>query len=446
MVNQELLSRYAQEVEEKYRQMTPKSRQMLEIAKEYVAGGVTRETCWWKPYPIWIEKGEGCHLFDVDGNILLDYNNCFTAGLLGHCHPKVVTAIQEAAPKLLSVGAATESIHQWAQILCGLYPSVDKMRFCCSGTEAVMYACRAARAYTNRSKIMKERGSYHGTANEAEIGMPTSQRGIPKHAGADMLYVNFSDREETERLARENKDDLAGILANGIWVTRENGNLRFLRELANKYDALLIVDEIMSYRYAMGGAQEYFGVEGDITALGKFIGGGGLAVGAFGGREEIMRLFSPLDQEEPVHAAGTFAGNPLTVAAGIAALKEMTPELIGRLNALGDSFRAGVRDAFAEMEIKGFAGGESSLVMTRIGELTVDPRRAAAPPTHREIMRLFGLSLLNKKMFTPASGAMWALSAPMTEREIEQAVTAITETLAEVKPVIKEVAPELMLS
>ena len=445
-MNQELLSRYAEEIEEKYRQMTPKSRQMLETAKDYVAGGVTRQTCWWRPYPIWVERGEGCHLIDVDGNVLMDYNNCFTASLLGHAHPKIVAAIQEAASRLLSAGAATENIHQWAQILCDRYQTVDKVRFCCSGTEAVMYACRAARAYTNRSKIMKERGSYHGTTNEVEVDMPTSQRGIPQHSGADMLYVDFNDREETERLIRENKDDLAGILVNGIRVTRENQNLKFLRELADKYDTLLIVDEVMSYRYAMGGAQEYFGVLGDLSALGKFIGGGGLAVGAFGGREEIMRLFSPLDQEEPVHHSGTFAGNPLTVAAGIAALKEMTPELISRLNSLGDSFRAGVRNAFAEMEIKGFAGGESSLIMTRIGELVVDPRRAPAPPTHQEIMRLFGLSLLNKKMFTPASGAMWALSAPMTEREIEQTVAAITETLAEVKPVIKEVAPELMQS
>jgi len=445
-VNQDLLSAYAQEVEEKYRKMTPKSKRMLDKAKEYVAGGTRSVVSWYKPYPVWIERGEGCCLFDVDDNKLLDHNNIYSASLLGHCHPKVVAAIQQAAPKLLSTGGQVEILHHWAKILCDRYPSVERIRPCCSGTEAVMYASRAARAYTSRNKIMKEGGSYHGTIDEQEVNMATSQKGIPEHAKADILNVDFNDREETEKVVRENKDDLAGILVNGILVTRENQNLKFLRELADRYNTLLIVDEVMSFRYAMGGAQEYFGVTGDISAFGKFIGGGGLGVGAFGGREDIMRLFSPLDQEEPVHSAGTFAGNPVTMAAGIAALNEMTPELIDRLNALGDLLRVGVRNAFAEMEIKGFAGGESSLVMTRIGKLVVDTRRAPAPPLHREIMRIFGLSLLNKKMFTPASGAMWALSAPMAEREIEQTVTAITETLAEMKPVIREVVPELMVS
>ncbi|MBW2063091.1 MAG: aminotransferase class III-fold pyridoxal phosphate-dependent enzyme [Deltaproteobacteria bacterium] len=442
----ELFERYRDEIEDKYREMTPKSRAMLGTAKQYVAGGVTRETCWWKPYPVFVERGEGCYLYDIDGNVFLDHNNCFTAALLGHVHPKVVAAMNEAAPKLLGAGAATESIHQWAKILCDRFQSVDKVRFCCSGTEAVMFTFRAARAYTNKNKIMKQRGSYHGTINEVEPDMPTSSKGLPKNAAADMIYADYTNIEEIEKLVQDNKEDLAAILVNGIWFSKENDYLKFIKELAHENNILLIMDEVMSFRYALGGAQEYFNVMADLTAFGKFIGGGGLAVGAFGGRDDIMSLFSPLEQDEPVHHSGTFSANPVTVAAGIAALNEMTPELIARLNALGGELRTGFKEAFQEMEIQGGVSGESSLTMMRIGAPAIDPRRASAPETHQEIMRLFGLSLLNKTMFTPASGSLWALSEPMTENEIDQTVSAVKETLDELRPLIKEATPELILT
>ncbi|GAB4352756.1 MAG: aspartate aminotransferase family protein [Candidatus Abyssubacteria bacterium] len=443
-MSQDLLTKCASGIEKEYRSKTRKSREMLAEASHFVSGGVTRDTNWWRPYPVFVERGEGCKLYDIDGNEYIDYNNNFTALLLGHAHPKITAAIQEAAPVLHSAGAATESVHQWAKLICERYPSVDSVRFCCSGTEAVMFACRAARAYTNKSKIIKQVGSYHGTIPEMEVGMQTSQRGIPSHAGDDIVLADLFDRQNVEYLFEENKDDLAGLLVNGVWFSTGDDTLQFLRDLTNSYHVPLIMDEVMSYRFAMGGAQEYFGVEADISAFGKFLGGGGLACGAFGGRREIMDLFNFQTQQEPVHHAGCFAANPITVAAGITGLREMTPALLQRLNGLGSRLKQGFIDALVGRNVRGYVIGEGSLVLIGLGEPTRDPRRALTPPAQKEIMRLLGLAMLNKGNFTPANGTLWALSAPMTEAIIDKTLEDFNQTLDDLLDVMKSAAPELI--
>ncbi|MBW2369970.1 MAG: aminotransferase class III-fold pyridoxal phosphate-dependent enzyme, partial [Deltaproteobacteria bacterium] len=327
----ELLSQYRTKIEKKYQGKTTRSKAVFEEAQQYVAGGVTRETCYWKPYPIFVERAEGCRVYDVDGNEYVDYNNAFTSSLLGHTPPQIVAAIQESSMKLLGVGAATESIHQWAKLFCERYASVDKMRFCCSGTEAVMYGCRAARAYTGKEKIVKHIGSYHGGTPEQEVAVIATTRGLTAASGNDVIATNVYDREAMEALFEKHQAELAGLLLNGVWFMKGDDTLQFLRDLTTRYGVPLIMDEVMSFRLAMGGAQEYFGVEGDISCFGKYIGGAGLAVGGFGGREEIMAGFDYTTQTEPVHQAGTFAANPVTVAAGIAALKALTPEYFSRL-------------------------------------------------------------------------------------------------------------------
>jgi glutamate-1-semialdehyde 2,1-aminomutase len=330
-------------------------------------------------------------------------------------------------------------------MLCQRYPSVERLRFCCSGSEAVLFACRAARAWTGRPKILKQRGSYHGTTDAMEIDMPTSQRGIPPHAGADMLYADFWDEGEAEALLRAHRDELAGLLLNPIWFRREDGRLPRLVDIARANDVPVVCDEVMSFRFAPGGAQQYFGFEADITAFGKSIGGGGLAVGAFGGRAEIMRLFSNLDEESPVHHTGTFAGNPTTAAAGIAALEELTPALFERTAELGERLRSGFGRAFADAGIRATLLGEASLVLLFLGELSsLDPRKSKASPAEAEVKRLFGLSLLNKGMFTPADALIWAISEPMREAEVDRAVAAVRATLAELKPLFETCAPELL--
>ncbi len=442
-MSDKLLVQCANEIEDEYRQKTKKSMEMLKTSSKFVSGGVTRDTNWWKPYPVFVENGDGCHLYDIDGNEYVDYNNNFTALLLGHAHPKVIAAIQETAPVLISSGAATESVHQWAKIICDRYPSVDSMCFCCSGTEAVMFVCRAARAYTGKNKIIKQVGSYHGTIPEMEVGMGTSQKGVPKHAGDDLILADMFERQELERIFEENKDDLAGLLLNGVWFATGDDTLEFLRDLTNRYNVPLIMDEVMSYRFAMGGAQEYFGVEADLSAFGKFL-GGGLACGAFGGRREIMDLFNFQLHDEPVHHSGCFAANAVTASAGIAGLSEMTPELLERMNGLGARLKQGFIEAIFGRTIRGYVIGEGSLMLIGLGEPARDPRRAETPPAHKELMRLIGLSMLNKGNFTPAAGVLWAISAPMTEAIVDKTLADFNQTLDSMMEPMKSAAPELI--
>ena len=306
-----------------------------------------------------------------------------------------------------------------------------------------MFACRAARAYTGKSKIMNQVGSYHGTIPEMEVGMGTSQKGVPKHAGDDIILADFFERQEVERLCEENKDDLAGILVNGVWFSTGDDTLQFLRKLADSYNVPLIFDEVMSYRFAMGGAQEYFGVEGDLSSYGKFL-GGGLACGAFGGRREIMDVFNFQTQDEPVHHSGCFAANAVTAAAGIAGLSEMTPKLLEHMNDLGAKLKQGFIEAIFGRNIRGYVIGEGSLVLIGLGEPARDPRRAETPPAHTELMRLIGLSMLNKGNFTPAAGVLWSISSPMTEADIDKTLNDFNKTLDTLMEPMKAAVPELI--
>lgn len=444
-MSEAILEGFRRSVEDEYRARTARSRALFDQARDVIAGGVTRATSFWRPYPIFVERGEGCHLIDADGNRYVDFNGNFTAALWGNDPPFLVEATREAAPRLLAAGAATASIEEWARLLRDRYAAVDLVRFCCSGTEAVMFGCRAARAASGRGKILKHRGSYHGTADEMEADMPTSQVGIAPHAASDMIHADFWDLEECERQLGEHREELAGMLLNPIWFSRESGLLPELAGLARKHGVLVIADEVMSFRYAMGGGQQYFGFDADVTVFGKSIGGGGLAVGAFGGREAILRLFSPLDNPSPVHHSGTFAANPITVAAGIAALRHTTPELLAGLNALGERLRTGFRHAFERQGVRVGMGGEGSLLLLRLGTLGLRFGALDEGPA-AEARRLFGLELLNRGLFTPADAFIWAISAPMSEAEVDQGVAAVAAATRKFRPLFESVAPELLRS
>ncbi|MCD4719184.1 MAG: aminotransferase class III-fold pyridoxal phosphate-dependent enzyme [Desulfobacula sp.] len=442
----EILTQYRTKIENDYRKKTKLSKAAFKEAQLYVAGGVTRETCYWKPYPVFVERGEGCRIYDLDGNEYVDYNNAFTSSLLGHTPPQVVEAIRESATKLLGAGAATQSIHQFAKLFCDRYSSVDKMRFCCSGTEAVMYACRAARAHTGKEKIVKHIGSYHGGTPEQEVAVIASTRGLTSNSGIDVIATNVYDRQAMKALFEKHQTELAGLLLNGVWFLKGDDTLMFLRDLCTRYGVPMIMDEVMSFRLAMGGAQEYFGVEADISCFGKYIGGAGLAVGAFGGREEIMTGFDYTTQSEPIHQAGTFAANPVTVAAGIASLKTLTPKYFTRLNNLGNRLKAGFNKAFNEIGIKGYVMGEGSLSLMGFGELEMvsDPRRANVPEGQAEVARLLQLAMTVKGNYVAGSGTLWTTTGPMTDADIDKTVSDLHKCLAEAKPVIAEAAHNLI--
>jgi glutamate-1-semialdehyde 2,1-aminomutase len=316
-----------------------KSAEMFAEARNVIPGGVNSPVRAFKSVgcdPIFISRAEGSKIFDVDGNGYIDYVGSWGPMILGHCHPKVVEAIRRAAGNGASFGAPTPVEIELAEMVCAAYPNIEKVRMVSSGTEATMSAIRLARGYTGRDKILKFDGCYHGHADSllvkagsgaATFGVPTSP-GVPADFARHTLTATYNDLSEVRDLAAANQGQIACIILEPIagnmgCVAPRPGFLEGLRELCTREGIVLIVDEVMTgFRVAYGGAQERFGVRGDLVCLGKII-GGGLPVGAFGGRKEIMDLLSP---EGGVYQAGTLSGNPLAMNAGIATLKLLMEE------------------------------------------------------------------------------------------------------------------------
>ena len=310
-----------------------KSSQLFAKAKEIIPGGVNSPVRAFKSVgcdPIFISKAEGSRIYDADGNAYIDYVGSWGPMILGHCHPKVVEAIQQAVTSGASFGAPTEREIVLAEMVRDAYPNIEMVRMVSSGTEATMSAIRLARGYTGRDKILKFDGCYHGHADSllvkagsgaATFGVPTSP-GVPADFAKYTLNATYNDLNEVKGLVAANKGELACIILEPIagnmgCVAPQPGFLEGLRSICDAEGIVLIIDEVMTgFRVAYGGAQERFNVRGDLVCLGKII-GGGLPVGAFGGKREIMENLSPVGG---VYQAGTLSGNPLAMSAGIATL------------------------------------------------------------------------------------------------------------------------------
>ncbi len=452
-----------EEIQQAYMEWTPRTKELMEPAKQYMPGGDTRTTAHYLPYPIFMNRAEGCHLYDVDGHEYVDFMNNFTTLILGHAHPRVVEAVSEQIRIGSAYAAPTESQTRLAQMICERLPSVEQLRFCSCGSEATMMAIRAARAFTGKQKVMKMEGGYNGNHDIGEISLvpippeagPLEEpvtfppdRGIALSAVSDVITTPFNEPEITEKLVKKHKDELAAIILEptlgGLgMIPPKPGYLKELRRITEENDVLLIFDEVITMRLSPGGAQAMFGVKPDITSMGKII-GGGLPIGAFGGRKEIMQLFNPEMPNFMWHAS-TFSGNPLTMAAGIAALEELTPDVYDRLNAMGDSLRKGFNMAFEEIGVRGQAIGIGSLVNLHLTDASLSNARDSvkgffeAGPVPMHLL----LCMLRRGIF-PASRHMYCISTPMTDKEIEQAVGALTESLQELKPIIEEDYPHLL--
>jgi glutamate-1-semialdehyde 2,1-aminomutase len=313
-----------------------RSRTLLASARAVIPGGVDSPVRAYRAVggePPFISRGEGAYLWDVDGNRYIDYVLSWGPLILGHAHPAIVEALAAAAARGTSYGAPTALETELAELVVGMVPSVEMVRFVNSGTEATMSALRLARAYTRRNKILKFQGCYHGHADEllvqagsgvATLGLPDSP-GVPPGATQDTLSAPFNDLAAVERLFEQLPEEIAAVIVEPVAgnmgvIPPAEGFLPGLRALTQRHGALLIFDEVMTgFRVSLGGAQERYGIDPDLTTLGKVI-GGGLPVGAYAGKRAIMETVAPAG---PMYQAGTLSGNPLAMTAGLVTLREL---------------------------------------------------------------------------------------------------------------------------
>ncbi len=394
--------------------------------------------------PIFIDHASGSYLYDVDGHRYLDYVQSWGPMILGHAHPVVLEAVIQASRRGFSFGAPTQAENELAKLVIGSVPSIEMVRFVNSGTEATMSALRLARAYTGRNKIIKFSGCYHGHADMllvqagsgvATMGLPDSP-GVPAETTGNTLVVPYNDSAALERLFRSYHREIAAVIvepvaANMGLVLPQPGFLETMRELTRTYGALLIFDEVMTgFRIAIGGMQERTGIMPDLTCLGKII-GGGLPVGAYGGRRDVIKLVAPAGA---MYQAGTLSGNPLAMAAGIATLTELQkPGQYEKLEQKGQLLSEGISQAIRE------SGVEAQIV--RIGALfclfftaqpVVDYASAKTSDTSR--FARFFWSMLRQGVYLPPSQfegcfISLALEDEMIEETVRAAKVALRECL-----------------
>ena len=395
---------------------TAASQALWEQALGSLPGGNTRTTIFHEPHPVYIVRGEGCRVWDVDGVERIDFISNYTSLILGHCHPRVVEAVQRQAAELMSVAAPNELEIELAECIKERLASVDLLRFANSGTEATMLAFRAARAFTGRSKVGVFAGGYHGSHDyaasiPADVSGALGGPGIPDGVAETLVVAPFDDVEGTRAAFEPHLEDLAAVivepvLGSGGVLPASAEFLELLRELTRDAGALLVFDEIISFRVGYRGAQGRYGITPDLTTLGKII-GGGLPVGALGGRADVMERFDPRRADRIGHG-GTFNANPLTMAAGLATLDELTPDRFDALESLAGELEAGVN-------------AQTDATATAVGSLfrieLPDPSRL--PDLH------LGL-LANGILMTPRG--MGCLSTPMTSVEVNAFVEALAAT------------------
>lgn len=346
--------------------MDQKSRALFERAQKRIPGGVNSPVRAFGPVgrtPRFIQSAKGDRITDVDGNEMIDYVCSWGPGILGHAHPEVIKQVKEACSLGLTYGAPTQREVELAELIAELVPSMEVSRLVSSGTEAVMSAIRTARGYTGRDKIIKFKGCYHGHSDGllVKAGSAALTTSVPDSAGVPSDYTKhtlvaaYNDADSVEKLFQANPGQIAAVIvepvaANMGTVLPRQGFLEDLRKLTSQYDALLIFDEVITgFRLGLGGAQEYFKVTPDLTTLGKIV-GGGMPIGAYGGKREIMDMVSPVG---PVYQAGTLSGNPVATAAGIATLRilQKDPGIYKRLDAKALKLTEAVREA-AEDQVR----------------------------------------------------------------------------------------------
>jgi len=429
-----------------YRAKTTRSRQLFEEALRVMPGGNSRSTTFFDPYPFYIARGEGARIWDADGVERLDFNGNYTSLILGHANPQVVKAVQDAASLGLSFPGPTEHEIRLAEILTRRLPSMETVRFTNSGTEATMHAVRVARAFTGKSRIAKFEGAYHGTHDWVLVSVapdpaaagsrkrPKSvawSAGVPPMVLKHVVALPWNDAAACTKILEKQGGDVAAViidpmLANAGMIPAREGFLEGLRQVTERLGILLIFDEVISFRVAPGGAQERFGIRPDLTTLGKII-GGGLAVGAFGGRADVMAYYDPRGGGGRINHGGTFNANPLTMAGGIATMEQLTGDAYAKLEALGERLRDGVRRLLRKRKYAGQVTGAGSLFWLHHTKRRLSDYRSARPDDPEAPLRTF-VKLVSDGALISQRG-LGACSLAMTNADVDRFVEALGRAL-----------------
>ncbi len=423
-----------------------KSKAAFARAQEVIPGGVNSPVRAFKAVgeaPVFVKHGEGAHITDIDGQTYVDMVCSWGPLILGHRHPAVVAAIQEALEHGTTFGMPTELETEMAALICELIPSVEMVRMVSSGTEATMSALRLARGYTGRDLIVKFEGCYHGHADHLLInagsgamtfGVPSSP-GVPADVAKETLVAKYNDLASVRALFEEHPAEIAAVIVEPIpgnmgLIMPEEGFLEGLREITGEYGAVLIFDEVISgFRASAGGAQKVFGVMPDLTCLGKII-GGGLPVGAFGGKREIMAHLSP---SGPVYQAGTLSGNPLAMSAGFAALSVLKNEQpYDALAVKGAALAEGLRALAEKHGVAVTVNQFGSLLTVFFTDRPVHCYADATTSDTAKFATFFSTMLANGVHLPPSQFECWFLSTAHSQDDLDKVLAAADLAFAEV--------------
>lgn len=426
------------------------SARLFTAALEALPGGNSRTTIFMRPYPVYVAEGAGCWVTDVDGERRLDLLNNYTSLIHGHAHPVVTAAVLDRVRRGTSFSQPTPEEVELATLLVERLPGVDHIRFANSGSEAVMAAIKAARAFTGRPKIAKFEGAYHGSYDWAEVSLGSTSdgwgsldspasipyaKGTPASVLAEVMVLPFNRPELAARRIEQEARDLAAVIVDPLpnrigLVPATRAFLHGLREVCAAHGVLLIFDEVISFRLGYHGAQGFFGVRPDLTTLGKII-GGGFPVGAVGGRADVMAVFDARGGKPAVPHAGTFNANPVTMTAGLATMRLMDEAAYERLNEGGEKLRRNIEACLDRAGVPGMVTGLGSLFRIHPFRRELTDYRSSVPETV-EAKRLDSMyrAFLDRGVLLAASG-LGCLSTAVGDTEIEYFMEAMAACLAE---------------
>ena len=425
-----------------------KSAQLFEKAQKVIPGGVNSPVRAFKGVggtPVFIEKAEGAYITDSDGKKYIDYVGSWGPMVLGHNHPAIIDAVLKAVPNGLSFGAPTESEITLAELVCKLVPSIELVRMVSSGTEATMSTIRLARGYTGRDKIIKFEGCYHGHSDSLlvkagsgalTLGQPSGP-GVPADFAKHTLTCTYNDLDSVKQAFEQYPNDIACLIIEPVagnmnCIPPKAGFLQGVRELCDQYGAVFIIDEVMTgFRVALGGAQSYYGVKPDLTTLGKII-GGGMPVGAFGGKKEIMEFIAPTG---PVYQAGTLSGNPIAMAAGLACLTELSKvgneeKLAAQTKTLAEGLKA-LADKHGVPFTVQYVGGMFGLFFTEQQKIT--DFQSVMKCDAAKFNRFFHLMLEQGVYLAPSAFEAGFMSLAHTDADIQATLAAADRAFAQLK-------------